>query len=295
MNRWNWVFWWNFPYNLIFFLNEEGNSGISTGCGMVDAYFIKLHDIWPQNIQDTTMVELQGNSCEIIQPGSKIWIWSTECISDRYISMDIRIYSETNSRYNSLKRKINGTYQLPAQSVGRPQNALGKSSTTHMLVKELFNTCLKTWLLTNEEECMLTRNFLHLIINLLPLNIPWTVKREASSWSVTTISVMGSPTLKVRPSPLHTCATAPKSSHLAPCEGGRKRQSERKRRRCTAAKRGGWEGGTTYPGPMDVGDRQYSQHTCREYSCCLLPAPNPWEVPRERQSPEEEEVSQHLY
>ena len=46
---------------------------------------------------------------------------------------------------------------------------------------------------------------------------PLTARRDASSRRVTTISVIGYPTLRVRPSPPRTCMTTPKSKQFAPC------------------------------------------------------------------------------
>ena len=41
---------------------------------------------------------------------------------------------------------------------------------------------------------------------------------------------------------------------------------------------GGDEGGSTYQIPLEAGDRQYSQHACREYGLPLLPVQKPQEV-----------------
>ena len=51
--------------------------------------------------------------------------------------------------------------------------------------------------------------------------MPSTERREASSWRVTTSSVMGLPTLQARHSPRRTCVTNPKSTHTVPYVEGR--------------------------------------------------------------------------
>ena len=55
------------------------------------------------------------------------------------------------------------------------------------------------------------------VVRHLTYTTPSTERREALSWRVTKISMMGSPTLRARPSPTGTCLTTPKSTQVTPC------------------------------------------------------------------------------
>ena len=74
---------------------------------------------------------------------------------------------------------------------------------------------------------------------------PWTTIRVTSSWRFTTSSVMGSPTLRPRPSPPRTCTTNPEFLQVAPHGGGRPspkvKHQGRARRHCHQ-RRGGKKG-----------------------------------------------------
>ena len=116
---------------------------------------------------------------------------------------------------------------------------------------------------------------------------PWTTIRVTSSWRFTTSSVMGSPTLRPRPSPPRTCTTNPEFLQVAPHGGGRPspkvKHQGRARRHCHQ-RRGGEERGPADPEFLTSGGGQHSKHACCEYWRRLLPVQYPREVPVDSQA-----------
>ena len=106
----------------------------------------------------------------------------------------------------------------------------------------------------------------------LTSSTPLTETRQASSRRVKTSSVIGSPTLRARPSPPHTWVTTPREVQyqMLPFEG-----------------RGRSEGGSTHHIPLNAGNGQYSRYACCEYWLHHLPVQTPPKVPGNRWEGEE--------
>ena len=110
--------------------------------------------------------------------------------------------------------------------------------------------------------------------------IPFTLIRESLSPLIATTFIMGSHNFSENSLPFHICTTTPSSTQVMPCRRGRPIiPSHSVPTIFRAVKRTQIIRGSSNPQPLEMRDRKFPWHTCREWSHPNLPGAASWEVP----------------